>query len=172
MTDARTVVLSLLLVAAVGFGLRGLAPPSAQSGDPTLPEISAAQRSAGLTYDSSVGPAERRAVDAAIAGARPEAQRLIGLVDGLVTIRIGPAGGSALGVTSGGGEMKGYVVLLDLDSVISQSGTRGVSRLVLHELGHVIDHALLTEQVQAAARRRHPDRRRVRGGSCRRVCRA
>ena len=39
---------------------------------------------------------------------------------------------------------------IDLDLVIHRYGPRGVQRTVLHELGHVVDHALLTDDVIAA----------------------
>ena len=38
---------------------------------------------------------------------------------------------------------------VDLDRVIRRFGARGVQRTVLHELGHVVDHALLTDDVMA-----------------------
>jgi hypothetical protein len=41
-------------------------------------------------------------------------------------------------------------VTVDLGLVVQRFGPRGVDRTVLHELGHVVDHALLTDDVSAA----------------------
>jgi hypothetical protein len=86
--------------------------------------------------------ASRQAVLQAVADASPAAQRLIGLVDGLVTVRVGPTGEArAIGLTT----MRdpGYDVALDLGPVAARYGRRGIDRVVLHELGHVIDHAIV-----------------------------
>jgi hypothetical protein len=82
---------------------------------------------------------------AAIAAARPEARRLIDLVDGLVDVHVGAAGPGAAGVTHVGGPR--YEVTLDLATIRARLGQRGVTRLVLHELGHVVDHALLPDEL-------------------------
>jgi len=96
-----------------------------------------------------VAPADRQAFLAAVADARPEARRLIDLVDGLVDVHIRPTGTiGAIGLTED--EEPGYRVTVDLDLVASGYGPRGIDRTVLHELGHVIDHALLTDDVIAA----------------------
>ena len=96
-----------------------------------------------------MAPADRQAFLDAVAAARPEARRLIGLVDGLVDVRIGPTGTpGAIGLTEDG--EPGYRVTIDLDLVLARYGPRGVQRTVLHELGHVVDHALLTDDVTAA----------------------
>ena len=116
------------------------------SGARLLPESA---RRATFRFDPTVAPADRQAFLAAVATARPEARRLIGLVDGLVVVRIGSTGvPGAIGLTEDG--EPGYRVTIDLDLVIRRYGPRGVQRTVLHELGHVVDHALLTDDVVAA----------------------
>jgi hypothetical protein len=106
-------------------------------------------RRAGFAFDPAVAPADREAFLAAVAAARPEARRLIALVDGLVEVRIGPTGvPGAIGLTQDG--EPGYRVTVDLGLVVERFGSRGVARTVLHELGHVIDHALVTDDVVAA----------------------
>jgi hypothetical protein len=105
--------------------------------------LTADVRSAGLHFDPSVAPADRQAVLTAIAAARPEARELVGLVDGLVDVHVGPAGGHAVGMTEV--DDPGYSVTLDLGLAASRFGERGIERLVLHELGHVVDHALLPD---------------------------
>jgi len=117
-----------------------------RSGARLLPD---AVRRATFHFDPTVAPADRQAFLAAVADARPEARRLIDLVDGLVDVHIGPTGTiGAIGLTED--EEPGYRVTVDLDLVASRYGPRGIDRTVLHELGHVIDHALLTDDVIAA----------------------
>jgi hypothetical protein len=116
------------------------------SGARLLPESA---RRATFRFDPSVAPANRQAFLAAVAAARPEARRLIGLVDGLVVVRIGSTGvPGAIGLTEDG--EPGYRVTVDLGLVVERFGPRGVARTVLHELGHVVDHALITSDVIAA----------------------
>ena len=106
-------------------------------------------RRAGFRFEPTVAPADRQAFLGAVAAARPEARRLIALVDGLVDVRIGPTGTpGAIGLTEDG--EPGYRVTIDLGLVLARYGPRGVERTVLHELGHVVDHALLTDDVTTA----------------------
>jgi hypothetical protein len=113
------------------------------------PLLSNGARRAGFRFDPTVAPADRQAFLAAVAAARPEARRLIALVDGLVDVRIGSTGvPGSIGLTEGVDQ--GYRVTIDLGRVIQRFGARGVQRTVLHELGHVVDHALLTDDVIAA----------------------
>jgi len=105
--------------------------------------LTADVRRAGLRFDPAVAPADQQAVLTAIAAARPEARALVALVDGLVDLHVGPVGGHAVGVTEV--DDPGYSVTLDLGLAASRFGERGIERLVLHELGHVVDHALLPD---------------------------
>ena len=148
-TPARQAVGVVFLLATLLFTAHGAAKRLAAPADGAgRHEISAQERAAGLEFAPDVAPGDQQAIVNAILAARPEAQRLIGIVDGLATIRIADPGGSALGVTESGGGIDGYRITLNLNKVYEQSGKRGISRLVLHELGHVIDHALLTEDLQ------------------------
>ena len=56
-------------------------------------------------------------------------------------MRVGDTGPDALGTTTDRGGR--YDVVLDVAQVQAQLGERGVDRLVLHELGHVIDGAVV-----------------------------
>jgi hypothetical protein len=135
----------VVLVVAIG-GVTFAAPsnsPAVKS--PTARAITPTLRAATFTYDPSVDPASRQLIEQSIAGARPEAQRLIGAVDGLVTLRVGTTGPDTAGTTQPGGGR--YVVTLDISSVLSGLGPRGVQRLVLHELGHVVDGVLVPEDL-------------------------
>ena len=112
---------------------------------PLLPR---ADRAATFRFVAGTAPADRAAFLAAVAHARPPARRLIDLVDGLVDVRVGPTGEpGALGVTESGGPR--YDVTVDLGRVAGIYGQRGIDRVVLHELGHVVDHALVSDDLMA-----------------------
>jgi hypothetical protein len=164
---AGRLLVVLLLAVGVAGALRASRPAAAGSRTDALAEVDGARyrmpgagsspagartlpadvQQAPLTFDAGVAPADRAAVLGAIAGARPEAQRLIGLVDGLVDVHVGAAGPGAVGVTRIGGAR--FDMTLDLARVSAQLGPRGITRLVLHELGHVVDHALLGDELVA-----------------------
>jgi hypothetical protein len=112
-------------------------------------EISPEIRAASLNIDA-VAPQDRAWIQAAIATARPEAQRLIAEIDGLVTVRtdLRAAGvpGDAIGLTRGNDQ--GAEILLGIDRLNSD---RAIDRnmVVLHELGHVIDFLLVDDDLMA-----------------------
>ena len=132
-------ILVALLAAAVALGGLALSHRRAVAAD----GIDSKTRAAGLRFDPSVAEGDRQAVLGAIAAARPDARRLIDIVDGLVVVRVGPIGGQAIGLTESDGHSPGYTVTLDLGLVSRRYGDRGIDRVVLHELGHVVDHALV-----------------------------
>ncbi|MEA2273247.1 MAG: hypothetical protein QOI98_1955 [Solirubrobacteraceae bacterium] len=105
-----------------------------------------------LHFAVGAAPADQQAVLAAIAGARPEARRIVDMVTGLTTISFGPIKLGVAGQTQG--TPTGYSVRLDLGRVSREYGARGISRVTLHELGHVVDGALVTgaleQQLDAA----------------------
>jgi hypothetical protein len=144
---ARIVLIVPLLLVANVLARPVAGQPSARSAPGALPTIEAAARSAGFTYGPSVTPADRAAIEAAVAGARPEAQRLIGIVDGLTTLDVGSAQGGAAGTATDLGDR--YEVVLDL-ATVTRMGPRAVSRLVLHELAHVVDYALVKDELLVA----------------------
>ena len=110
-------------------------------------EITPEVRAATLNLDS-VAPQDRIWIQNAIATARPEAQRLIAEVDGLVTVRtdLRQAGvpEDAIGLTRSNGA--GADVILGVDRL---NGDRAIDRnmVVLHELGHVIDFLLVDDDL-------------------------
>ena len=144
MRHARVLlIVPLLLLASVLT--RPVTTPSLERSAPgALPVIKAGSRSATFTYGPSVTPADRAAIEAVVATARPEAQRLIGVIDGLTTLHVGPPQGGAAGTATDLGDR--YEILVDLGSV-SAMGPRAVSRLVLHELAHVVDYALVEDRL-------------------------
>ncbi len=107
---------------------------------PRFAQPTPASRTQGLRFEG-VAPGDERVVLTAVAGARPEARRLLDAVTGLVTVRVGPAGATAAGYTQT--TPTGYDVQLDLGLVSQALGSRGIDRLVLHELGHVVRFALV-----------------------------
>jgi hypothetical protein len=107
-------------------------------------------RDAGLTFSPTVAPADRQLILRDIALARPEARRLIALVDGLVTVSVGDTtddGADTVGYTQG--TPNGFDVKLNLAAVYQTEGERGTQRLVLHELGHVVDAVLVKPDLAA-----------------------
>jgi hypothetical protein len=112
-------------------------------------EITPQIRAATLSFDA-VSPQDRAWIQGAIASARPEAQRLIAEVDGLVTMRtdLRRAGvpEDAIGLTTSNG--RGADVYLGVDRLNSD---RAIDRnmVVLHELGHVIDFLLVDDKLMA-----------------------
>jgi hypothetical protein len=110
-------------------------------------EVAVVPAPGALRFAPGTPPADQQAVLAAVAAARPEARRLVERVAGLVTVSVGaPARGVA-------GQMRttpdGYEVQLDLASVRGRFGARGMARVTLHELAHVVDHALVTADLEA-----------------------
>lgn len=138
-------IIPLVLLANLVTQSRGPAPAAPAVGANGLPVIQAPARAAGFTYGPSVSAADRLAIETALAGARPEARRLVEIVDGLTQIDVGAADGAA-GQAGRFGDR--YLVLLDLHEV-QRMGPRAVSRLVLHELAHVVDFALLDDATLA-----------------------
>ena len=144
-------LIALVALVAAFAAVTALRVPTLLAGTPTQAERIAQMRTPEelartFTYEA-VAPADQAAVATAVAAARPEAQRLIDLVDGRTTIRVAPLDGRSVGETRPVGDR--YDVVLDLGVVRQEYGQRGITRLVLHELGHVIDDAMLTDPLRA-----------------------
>jgi hypothetical protein len=111
--------------------------------------LSPAERRAGFHFAPGTAPADEQLFVGAVAAARPETRRLIGLVDGLVSVRFAPTPRpGAIGLTQDAGNGR-YLVTIDLGLITQRFGPRGVTRTVLHELGHVVDLALVTDDLMA-----------------------
>jgi hypothetical protein len=106
------------------------------------PQITAQSRGATLRFGPEVTPADQAWILGAIAAARPEAQRLISEVDGLVTVHTGLDESNAIGLAQSGPD--GLSVNFDVRLL---NGDRAIDRnvVVLHELGHIIDYLLLDD---------------------------
>jgi len=149
MPRALVVIAACALLVIIG-GQRVKA--GAQAGGP---EITDEQRAATLNVES-VSLQDRAWIRSAIASARPEAQRLIAEVDGLVdvrttlnapgTIHLGGDTSQAIGLTVATGGR----ATIDLD-VRMLNGERAIDRnmVVLHELGHVVDYLLVDDTLVA-----------------------
>jgi hypothetical protein len=156
---AAIVLACLLLAAAVNkrVGAASAGDGTLRSDDGDTVHMTPALRDAGLRFSPAVSATDRAWVLAAIAAARPEAQRLIGEVDGMVTIDTAGSG-AMMGLTQP--QPTGFRVWLNVSRL---NGTRRIDRdtTVLHELGHVIDFALIPEGLD-----RRLDDGIPRGGQC------
>jgi hypothetical protein len=106
-----------------------------------------ADRERGLSFAADVPPADRQWILAAVAKARPEAARLIDEVDGLVTVTtFREPDAWLLGFAQTVGP-KRYELRLNIARL---DGERKIDRdtVVVHELGHVIDFALVPDALQ------------------------
>ena len=102
-----------------------------------------------FAYTAAAGAGDQQLFRDAVAVARPEAQRLIARVAGHVEVSFDAvARGRALGVTSSRGDGE-YHVDIDVPGSMAAGGPRAVQRVVLHELGHVVDLALLSDGLRA-----------------------
>ncbi|HWK26824.1 MAG TPA: hypothetical protein VNS09_09690 [Solirubrobacter sp.] len=109
--------------------------------------VDPATRQATFTFDPSVSERDRDWILAAVDRTRPEARQLIDDVDGMVTLgTFRDPGGPAVGLTrplaADRYEVTFNVAYLDGDRRADRDKT------VAHELGHVIDFALMTPDLR------------------------
>ena len=149
---------AVIAVCALAVLLGTRAQAGGGEGAPGTVEVSAEARAGTLTFAPAVKPADRAWVLEAIQSARPEAQRLIAEIDGLVEIRTDLPRAVAIGLATM--SQDGAVVNFD---VASLNGDRALDRnvVVLHELGHVIDFQLVSDELVQELDRQIP-----RVGSC------
>jgi hypothetical protein len=134
-------VLVLGLVVLVAFGLRSHGARSTVAEGRQVGHVTAQERAATFRFDAASAPSDRALFLLAVSHARPEAQRLIGAVDGLVDVHFATTARGIAGTTQGIGTR--YALTVNLVVVAQRYGQRGIDRTVLHELGHVIDFALV-----------------------------
>jgi hypothetical protein len=158
-------VLAIVLLGVVAVGAiapivkdRAGADGRLTTSDGDTVDITDAARAGGLTFARDVSAGDRDWIVRAIARARPEAARLIAEVDGLTVVRTFAAPGTTVGVTRS--HERGFTVDLNV-AHLNGEGARDRATVVLHELGHVVDFAL----VPAAVNKRL-DAQIPRGGSC------
>lgn len=109
--------------------------------------LSPEQRAATFRFAPGTASRDQRIFIGAVASARPEAQRLVALVDGLVTVHFEDPPGDPVGLTHFDG--RDYDVTIDLTAVIARYGMREGNAIVLHELGHVVDIALVPDALRS-----------------------
>jgi hypothetical protein len=135
------VPLALVLLVALGVGALRIGHRADADTGRSVAEISAAERAATFTFDPATAPADRTAFLTAVAHARPQARALIDAVDGLVDVHVAVTDAGTVGITQSKGDR--YDVSVNLGLVARRYGQRGIDRTVLHELGHVVDFALV-----------------------------
>jgi hypothetical protein len=139
---ARTAIVAVGVALLFLIGHRTASSRGAAAGDGTEHELTPEVRARGLSFAPGVSAADQEWVLAAIASARPEAQQLIGAVDGLVTIGvIAEPTAPFVGLAKPGAD---DIVL----NVAYLDGERKQDRkqTVLHELGHIVDFELVPDE--------------------------
>jgi hypothetical protein len=144
--------IALLLAAALAGGALLMTTGDRGLGDglsSDTPRITGAERDATARFAAGVPAADRAWIEAAVAAARPEAQRLIAEVDGLVEYQVHH--GDPLGVTRSrvGPDGADFVISFDVDS-LDGSRRQDHAVTVLHEYGHAIDLALVPQATDDA----------------------
>jgi hypothetical protein len=144
-------MLTLLVVAVVAGAAAAFAGGhdgtfAAPHGAADTARIESAEREAGLRFAAGVAAGDRAWIAAAIAKARPEAQALVAEVDGL--IEMGTHRGLPIGFTDSLMRGDRATFAISLDTVLL-NGRRVTDRdvVVLHELGHAIDLALVPKEL-------------------------
>jgi len=153
----RTVAALLVVLAAYLGPYKWLAdgPATARGGDGETVAISDAERAAGPAFAASVPQADRGWILASLKRPRPEARRLLEEVDGLVVIQTHSNMGDALGYAQYVGHR--FVVSFDIEAMNADERIDpGV--VVLHEMGHVIDRALVGNELDARLEAANPRR--------------
>ena len=141
------VVVSLLLPA---WGIRGHAaglPPGPRQLTPGYAAAPADPAAGTYAFAPGVSAINRQAFLDAAARVRPEAARLLDRVDGIVTVEDVPAANGNLGETQP--TRRGYTIRMAFGDVYHRLGPRGFARVVDHELGHVVDFALVPPPLKA-----------------------
>jgi hypothetical protein len=155
------------IVVAVAFGL-AVAGPKVKgqimadgrltTSDGDTVDMTDDARAATMAFGPGVAPSDRAWILAAVARARPEAARLVAEVDGLVEVGTYSDAGPILGVTRS--HERGFTVDLNV-GMLNGERVRDRATVVLHELGHVIDFALIRAALNATLDAQIPH-----GGDC------
>jgi hypothetical protein len=146
-----------IVAPALKLGVDGRA--GARATDGTL-RISSEERAASARFAPAVPAKDREWIEAAVATARPEAQRLIAEVDGLVEYRVHHGDPFAVTQSNLGPRGASFVLSFDIGS-LDRTRTQDRNGAVLHEYGHVVDLALVPPQTNATLEAGIP-----RTGSC------
>jgi hypothetical protein len=141
-----TLAVALVAIAVVGLSVGRGGTLAAPQGPPDTARIRAEERAAGLRFAAGVTASDRAWIEAAIAKARPEAQALVAEVDGLIELRTHR--GLPIGYTESLMRGDRATFTISFDSVLL-NGHRTTDRdvVVLHELGHAIDLAVVPQEL-------------------------
>jgi hypothetical protein len=147
--DQRTLRYAVVGAAvALFFAYQVISNRDPASGAESTTKLTPEVRARGLSFGGEVSPGDRAWVLAAIERARPEAQQLIGAVDGLVVVHaLDRPNARWVGMAE---PVTDDIVL----NVAYLDGERVADRttVVLHELGHIVDFELVPdEQMHALA---------------------
>jgi hypothetical protein len=143
-TNSRAWMVPLVIVGLLAAALYLRAHPQATAGAQArqVGEISDAERAATFAFAPGTAQADQDAIVHAVADARPEAQQLIAAIDGVTDVVVAGTEAGVAGTTSSKTGDR-FTVTLNLGLAARSKGQRGIDRLVLHELGHVVDFALV-----------------------------
>jgi hypothetical protein len=168
MTGAMSSGLRLLGIVAAGAVALAIAGPVVKgqvqadgrltTSDGDTVDITGEARAGRVAFAPGVAAGDREWILAAAARARPEAARLIAEVDGLIRIGTYADRGPVLGVTRG--DDRGFTIDLNV-GLLNGERTQDRPTVVLHELGHVIDFALVPAALNTTLDGQVP-----RGGPC------
>lgn len=151
---ATLALLAGLIASAVpGMTLRAGAPVPVRVDADHGPPLDDAVRDAALAYSSDVPADVRVWVASAIARTRPEARRLIDAVDGQVTVQVHRTDGLVAGFVQP--LPGGFTLSLD-ESGLRSAGDEIRKHVIVHELGHVVDLALVPADMNATLDRSVP----------------
>jgi hypothetical protein len=145
----RPLVLVLVAIAFLVARQGGDAPVVRGQAPPLEPPRAEAGPPAGtFTFDPGVSEINRRAFLAVLGHVRPEARALYERVAPVTRIVDGDTGHErALAITRAGQD--GYTIVFRFGDVFARLGQRGFDRVVEHELAHVVDYAVLTDELRA-----------------------
>jgi hypothetical protein len=148
MPDRSRTIVVLALVAGILLAIFAVASRggAAASGASGVRDVTSAERAATLTFAPGTNDYDKQAVLTAISHARPEARRLLDIVDGLTDVEIGLTPPGVVGEAMSDGNR--YRVVFNLGLVARRGGQRGIDRVVLHELGHIVDFALVPDAIR------------------------
>jgi hypothetical protein len=138
--------LVLLAVAVPGVIARSRVHDATATTGRKVGKITPAERADTFHFAPGVAPYDRQVVRTAIAHARPDARRLIDAVDGLVDLDVAQTQAGSVGTTQMVGDR--FHVVLNLGAASRAAGQRAIDRLVLHELGHLVDGALVPDTLR------------------------
>lgn len=142
------VVLALLagLVASGGAGGLAPGPPAGRIDADSSPAIADDVRARSHVSDPGVPPDVAEWFASAVSRVRPEARRLIDAVDGQVTLGVHPSEGLVAGFVQPTAE--GFNLSLAADS-LRRYDQEIRDHVIIHELGHVVDLALVPSALNA-----------------------